>query len=74
MHVDCARWVVELDTKHISYIVGIFEGYDEFGIVRTLDAKRGHIELLLSPDYVEEVGKLLESLSEEIPLRILQTS
>jgi hypothetical protein len=74
MHVDCARWVVELDTKDISYIVGIFEGYDEFGIVRTLDAKRGHIELLLSPDYVEDVRKLLDSLSEEIPLRVLQTS
>jgi hypothetical protein len=74
MHVDCARWVVELDTKDISYIVGIFEGYDEFGIVRTLDAKRGHIELLLSPDYVQDVRKLLESLSEEIPLRVLQTS
>lgn len=74
MHADCARWVVELDTKDISYIVGIFEGYDEFGIVRTLDAKRGHIELLLSPDYVEDVRKLLESLSEEIPIRILQTS
>jgi hypothetical protein len=72
MHTDCARWVVELDTKDISYIVGIFEGYDEFGIVRTLDAKRGHIELLLSPDYVEDVRKLLESLSEEIPLRVLQ--
>ena len=74
MPVDCARWVVELDTKDISYIVGIFESYDDFGIVRTLDARRGHIELLLSPDYVEEVGKLLESLSEEIPLRVLQTS
>ncbi|MGV7220467.1 MAG: DUF4911 domain-containing protein [Nitrospinales bacterium] len=72
--MDCARWVIELDTKDISFIVGIFEGYDDFGIVRTLDAGRGHIELLLSPDYVEEVGKLLESLSEEIPLRVLQKS
>lgn len=74
MHTDCARWIVELDTKDISFIVGIFEGYDEFGIVRTIDAKRGHIELLLSPDYVEDVRKLLESLSEEIPIRVLQTS
>ena len=74
MPADCARWVVELDTKDIAYIVGLFESYDDFGIVRTLDAGRGHIEILISPDYVEEVRLLLENLAEEIPLRVLQTS
>ena len=71
---DCARWVVELDTKDIAYIVGLFESYDDFGIVRTLDAKRGHIEILISPDYVEEVRLLLEDLAREMPLRVLQES
>ena len=74
MAADCVRWVVELDTKDIAYIVGLFESYDDFGIVRTLDAKRGHIEILISPDYVEEVRLLLENLAEEMPIKILRES
>ena len=74
MHTDCARWLVELDTKDIAYIVGLFESYDDFGIVRTLDAKRGHIEILISPDYTEEVRLLLENLAEEMPIRVLRES
>ncbi len=74
MHTDCARWLVEIDTKDIAYIVGLFESYDDFGIVRTMDARRGHIEILISPDYVEEVRLLLENLAGEIPLRVLQKS
>ncbi len=74
MAADCVRWVVELDTKDIAYIVGLFESYDDFGIVRTLDAGRGHIEILISPDYVEEVRRLLESLVEEMPIKVLRES
>ena len=74
MEKDCAIWQVELDKKDIAYVVGIFESYDDFGVVRTLDAGRGVIEIMISPDYAEEVRKLLDSLSREIPVRILQTS
>jgi len=41
-------------------------------VVRTLDPSRGHIELMLSPDYLDDVAQLLERLSEEISLRILK--
>ena len=71
-HTDSVQWILEVNKSDIAYIVGLFDAYDEFAVVRTLDPARGHIELMISPDYVDEVAKLVERLSEEIPLRILK--
>jgi len=72
MHTDSIQWVLEVNKSDIAYIVGLFEAYDDFAIVRTLDPARGHIELMISPDYVNEVAKLVERLGDEIPVRILK--
>ncbi len=72
MHTDSVQWILEVDKRDIAYIVGLFDAYDNFAVVRTLDPARGHIELMMSPDYVDEVAKLVERLSDEIPLRILK--
>lgn len=71
-HTDSVQWILEVNKSDIAYIVGLFDAYDEFAVVRTLDPSRGHIELMMSPDYIDEVAKLVERLSEEIPLRILK--
>jgi len=73
MHTDSIQWLLEVDKKDINFIVGVFESYDDFGVVRTLDEKRGLIEVLLSPDYVEEARKLLASLAGEISMRVLKS-
>jgi len=72
MHTDSIQWQIEVDKKDIAYIVSIFDGYDDLAVVRTLDASRGLIELLVSPDYMEDTRKLIDALSKEIPLRPLQ--
>ncbi len=72
MHTDSVQWILEVDKRDIAYIVGLFDAYDDFAVVRTLDPSRGHIELMMSPDYVGEVAKLVERLADEIPLRILK--
>ena len=72
MHTDSVQWILEVDKRDIAYIVGLFDAYDDFAVVRTLDPARGHIELMMSPDYVDEVAKLVERLANEIPLRILK--
>lgn len=69
---DSIQIQVEIDTKNIAYIVGLMESYDDFAVVRTIDQKRGLIELLCSPDYVPEVRRLLDSLKNEINLRVLE--
>ena len=72
IHTDSVQWILEVDKRDIAYIVGLFDAYDDFAVVRTLDASRGHIELMMSPDFTDEVAKLVERLAEEIPLRILK--
>jgi len=72
MHTDSVQWILEVNKRDIAYIVGLFDAYDDFAVVRTLDSARGHIELMMSPDYVDEVAKLVERLADEIPLRILK--
>ena len=71
MHLDSVQWQLEVDKKDIAYIVSIFDAYEDFAIVRTLDQSRGLIELMISPDYLEETEKLLDSLKTEISLRVL---
>jgi len=65
--MDSIQWQVEVDKKDIAYIVSIFEGYDDLAVVRTLDPTRGLIELMISPDLLEDVRQLTEALSKEIP-------
>jgi len=72
MHTDSVQWILEVNKSDIAYIVGIFDAYDDFAVVRTLDPSRGHIELMMSPDYIDEVAQLVDRLSEEISLRILK--
>ena len=69
MHTDSIQWEVEVDKKDIAYIVSIFDGYENLAVVRTLDPSLGLIELMVSPDYLEDSRKLIEALSKEIPLR-----
>jgi hypothetical protein len=71
-HTDSKQWILEVNKADIAYIVGLFDAYDDFAVVRTLDPSRGHIELMASPDYTEEIAKLLEHLAKEIPVRILK--
>ncbi len=69
MHTDSVQWRLEVDKKDIAYIVSIFDAYEDFAVVRTLDQSRGLIELMISPDYLDETQKLLDALTTEIPLR-----
>ena len=71
MHTDSIQWQIAVDKKDIAYIVSIFDGYENLAVVRTLDSSSGLIELLVSPDYLEDTRKLIEALSKEIPIRPL---
>ena len=68
-HNDSIQWQVEVDKKDIAYIVSIFEGYDHLAVVRTIDPTRGIIELMISPDFLEDTINLTEALAREISFR-----
>ena len=69
--MDSIQWQVEVDKKDIAYIVSIFEGYDDLAVVRTLDPALGLIELMISPDFLEDARQLTEALSKEIPFQTI---
>ena len=73
-HTDSVQWILEVDKRDIAYIVGLFESYDHFAVVRTLDSARGHIELMVAPDFVKDTRDLVEHLHKEIPLKVIQSS
>ena len=72
-HKDSIQWRIEVNKKDIAYIVSIFEGYDHIAVVRTRDPSCGLIELMISPDFLEDTRKLTEALAEEIPFRLINT-
>ena len=72
-HKDSIQWQVEVNKKDIAYIVSIFEGYDHIAVVRTIDPSCGRIELMISPDFLEDTQKLTEALAKEIPFRQINT-
>ena len=72
MQTDSIQWQVEVDKKDIAYIVSIFEGYDDMAVVRTIDASCGLIELMISPDFMEDTRRLTEALSKEIPFDLVK--
>lgn len=74
VHTDSIQWLLEVDKKEIAYIVSVFEGYDNLAVVRTVDPARSIIELIISPDYLEDTRQLVNALSKEIYIRKVENS
>lgn len=69
MHTDSIQWRLEVNKEDIGYLVSIFDAYEDFAVVRTLEQSKGLVELMISPDFIEETQQLLDSLAEEIPIQ-----
>ena len=69
---DSVQWLLEVDKQEIAYIVSIFEGYDNFAVVRTVDPSKSIIELMISPDYLEDTKQLIHILSQKIYIRKIE--
>ena len=69
IHTDSTQWLLEVDKKDIAYIVSVFEGYDNLAIVRTVDPTQSIIELIISPDYLEDTNQLINALAKEVYIK-----
>ena len=72
IHRDSIQWLLEVDKKEIAYIVSVFEGYDNLAIVRTADPAQSIIELIISPDYLEDTRQLVDALSKEVYIKKIE--
>ena len=66
------QWLLEVDKIEIAYIVSVFEGYDNLAVVRTADPAQSIIELIISPDYLEDTKQLINALSKEVYIRKIE--
>ena len=55
-----------VDPKRIVLLKSLLEGYEGLVVVRTADPKEGVVELLVSPNFVDEMKQILEDLSQQI--------
>jgi hypothetical protein len=59
-------WYYRVDPKRIVLLKSMLEGYEGLVVVRTADPKEGVVELLVSPNFVDEMKQILEDLSQQI--------
>ena len=71
-YLNSIQWLLEVDKKEIAYIVSVFEGYDNLAVVRTVDPSQSIIELIISPDYLEDTKQLINALSKEIYIKKIE--
>ena len=62
---------VQADAKYISYLNGVFEGYEWLAVIRTIDPAKGVVEFISSPDLEKDLRQILGNLSKEMGLKIL---
>mgnify|MGYP006426685989 FL=1 len=72
IHADSIQWLLEVEKRDIAYIVSIFEAYDNLAIVRTVNAEQSIIELIISPDYLEDTRQLVNALSDELCIKTIE--
>lgn len=53
---------LKIPTKEITYLTKIIEGYDNLGVVSTIDAREGRVVIHLTPDTRPEIMEIISRL------------
>ncbi len=64
--MDTVAKYFRIEPQKIVILKSLLEGHEGFLVVRTIDPKDGIIQLLVSPDYVEEVESVLSEICTTI--------
>ena len=59
---------VRVDRAHISYLKWLLESHDGLATPTTRDGSPDTVDLLVAPDFADELDALLDALAEEIDL------
>ena len=71
--MDVVNLLVQVRRRDIALLCNLMGSYEGLGIVRTLDAKEGIVELMVAPAFYDTALALLHDLArEEIALGILE--
>lgn len=56
--------VIKCDPKMMNFISMVMNGYDRITLPRTRHGKEGILDLLTSPDFIDDLYKILEDLKQ----------
>ena len=71
--MDVVQFLVQVRRHDIALLCNLVGSYEGLGLVRTLDAAQGIVELMIAPAFYNTTLALLHDLAQnELPLRILK--
>lgn len=59
-----------VNPSYICHLDGIFEGYEDIAVMRTLNPQRGEIEFLVAEDFLADFDEIIVDLQKNLPLHI----
>jgi len=69
--MDTVSLLIQIPPEEIAFLSFILESYEGVAIARTVDPHQGILELMVSPDYQEEMREILKDLSRQFPIKEL---
>ena len=66
--MDTISLVIQIPPEEIAFLSFILESYEGVAIARTLDPNQGIVELMVAPDYAQEMREILQDLSRQFPI------
>jgi hypothetical protein len=67
--MDTISLLLQIPPQEIAYLSFIMESYEGVAVVRTIDPRKGQVELMFPPDYQDEIGEILKDLAQEFPIQ-----
>jgi hypothetical protein len=67
--MDTISLVIQIPSEEIAFLSFILESYEGVAIARTVDPLQGLVELMIAPDYQEEMREILQDLSRQFPIK-----
>lgn len=59
----------QLERKNIVIVQFIIEGYEGMATVTTIDSRKAVIQISIMPDYISDIGSLLEYLKKKYKMK-----
>jgi len=70
--MDTISLLIQIPPHEIAYLSFVLESYEGVAIARTVDPHKGLVELMVSPDYEEEIREILKDLAREFPVHRME--
>lgn len=67
--MDTISLIIQIPPQEIAYLSFVLESYEGIVIARTLDPKKGLVELMVSPHFQVEMDAILLDLAREFPIQ-----